>query len=200
MRLQPIAPNTLTPEQHELFERIHKLTGGEDRGFITSRADGAMLGPYNPMLHFSQFGGAVWGVITALTQHATLPSAVRELAMLVTGAHFSARYELYAHEQSGAKAGLPPAKIASLASGTKPSDLTAEESAAFDVAKALTGGGQLPESAYQRALTTFGQQGTAEQIYLIGTYCMVSILLNGYEVPMPERDDETAAAPKERNE
>ena len=190
MRLEAIPPTNFTPEQHELFERIQAIIGRQDRGFITARADGAMVGPYNPMLHFPQFGGALWGVITALTQHGTLPKTVRELVMLVTGAQFNARYELYAHEQSAAKAGLSPSKIAGLASGTKPSDLTAEESAAFDVAKVLVAGGQLAESAYQRALTTFGEQGTAELIYLIGTYCLVSVLLNGYDVPVPGRDAE----------
>ncbi len=192
MRLQPIPPSTLTPEQSELFDRIQQIAGGEDRGFVSSRVDGAMVGPYNPMLHFPQFGGALWAVITALTRHATLPAPVRELAMLVTGARFSARYELYAHEHSAAKAGLSQAKIASLASGTMPGDLTVEESVAFDVAKALTRGGQLAESTYQRALATLGKQGTAELIYLVGTYCLVSVLLNGYDVPVPERDEENS--------
>ena len=188
MRLQPIPPSDLTPEQHELFERIEGIISGEDRGFVTARADGARLGPYNAMLHFPQFGAALWGIITALTKHAILPEMIREVVMLVTGAHFSARYELYAQEQSAAKAGLSQSKIASLASGTRPSDLTSEESAAFDVAKALIGGGQLAESAYEQALSAFGRQGTAELIYLIGTYCLVSVLLNGYDIPVPGRD------------
>ena len=190
MRLQPIPPSEHTPEQHELFERIMGIISGEDRGFVTARADGAMLGPYNPMLHFPQFGGALWSIITALTKHATLPKTIREVAILVTGAHFSARYELYAHEQSAAKAGLSETKVASLASGTRPSDLTSEESVAFDVATVLVGGGQLAESAFQQALTAFGQKGTAELIYLIGTYCLVSVLLNGYDIPVPGRDTE----------
>ncbi len=81
---------------------------GIDRGFTMAREDGAMLGPYNPMLHFPQFGRAVWGVNAALTENTTLPKPIHELVILVTGARLSARYELYAHESP--RQGLDSAK------------------------------------------------------------------------------------------
>ena len=66
MRLQPILPTTFNSEQRELYDRIQAMTRGLDRGFTMARADGAMLGPYNPMLHFPQFGRAASGMNTAL--------------------------------------------------------------------------------------------------------------------------------------
>ncbi len=38
----------------------------------------------------------------------------------------------------------------------------------------------------QAAIKVFGDQGTAELFYLIGCYGMISVLLNGYDVPVPE--------------
>ena len=35
---------------------------------------------------------------------------------------------------------------------------------------------------------TFGQHGTNEMIYLVGLYSMVSTTLNGFNVPVPERE------------
>ena len=190
MRLQPIPPSGLNPQQRILFDWIQDLTKGKNRGFAMAREDGAMLGPYNPMLHFPQFGSAVWGVNAALSEHTTLPKPVHELVILVTGARFSARYELYAHEFVAEKAGLSKAKIAALAAGARPGDLTEEESIAFDVATALTRGAQLPESTYQMAISLFGEVGTGELMFLIGFYCLISVVLNGFEVPVPERDSD----------
>ncbi len=188
MRLRPILPAELSPEQRVLFDEIEQLTEGKDRGFTMARADGAMLGPYNSMLHFPQYGSAAWAMNTALTKHTTLTKPVHELVILVTGSRFSARYELYAHEFTAAKAGLSQSKISALAAGSRPADLTEQEGIGFDVATALSRGAQLPESTYQAALSAFGQAGVAELIYLIGFYCMISVLLNGFDVPVPGRD------------
>jgi hypothetical protein len=42
---------------------------------------------------------------------------------------------------------------------------------------------------YQQAVRLFGEEGTAEFIYLVGLYCMVSVTLNGFDVPVPEVDE-----------
>lgn len=191
MRLKPISPSELTAEQRPLFEQIKAQTDAHMHGFVKAQKDGALLGPFNPMVHFPQFGSAAWGVNVALSEHTTLPKPVHELAILVTGARFSARYEIYAHEAVAEQAGLSKAKIASLASGGRPSDLTESEAVAFDVASALTRGAQLPASTYQAAVAAFGEQGTAELIYLVGFYCLICVLLNGYDSGTPESEDDT---------
>ncbi len=190
MRLQSIFPSSLSPEQRPLFDRIQKFTQGQDRGFTMAREDGAMLGPYNPMLHFPQYGAATWGMIEALAHNTTLPKPVHELVILVTGARFGARYEIYAHEFTAGKAGLSEAKIASLAAGVRPDELTDEEAIGFAAASALVQGKQLPESTYEAGRRTFGDQGMGELIFLVGMYCLVSVVLNGFDVPVPGRDEE----------
>jgi hypothetical protein len=46
-----------------------------------------------------------------------------------------------------------------------------------------------PALIYQQAVRLFGEEGTAEFIYLVGLYCMVSVTLNGFDVPVPEVDE-----------
>jgi hypothetical protein len=70
----------------------------------------------------------------------------------------------------------------------KPADLTPDEALAFDVTHALVGGGTLPEPLYRLSVEKFGQHGTNELIYLVGLYCLVSMTLNGFNVPVPERE------------
>ena len=97
-------------------------------------------------------------------------------------------YEIYAHVLVAELRGLPDDKIATIVAGQRPSDLTREEAVAYDVASALVSGGVLPELTYRQSIAAFGEQGTAEFINLVGLYCMVSVTLNGFDVPVPEVD------------
>lgn len=75
-----------------------------------------------------------------------------------------------------------------MVANVKPSGMAIDESLAFDVAYSLCRGGILPEPLYRLAVTTFGQHGTNELIYLVGLYTMVSVTLNGFNVPVPEHE------------
>ena len=185
MRLVPIPPPQLDDAQRQLFDSIVSFTKAQHANFSFENHEGALIGPFNPMLHFPQFGKAAWGVNVALSENTTLPRPVHELVILLTGARFSSRYEIYAHEIVADGAGLAKDKVASLAAGGRPGNLTDDESIAFDVASVLTRGAQLPDSTYRAAVTAFGEQGVAEMIYLVGFYCLISVLLNGYDAAVP---------------
>ncbi len=145
-----------------------------------------MLGPWNPWLHEPKFGKPIWELTKALAFSPSLPPAVREVAILVTGAKFRAGYELYAHVISAEQRGLEDDKLATIVAGQRPVKLTREEGIAYDVASALVRGGVLPELNYRQAVKAFGESGTAELIYLVGLYCLVSVTLNGFDVPVPD--------------
>jgi 4-carboxymuconolactone decarboxylase len=111
---------------------------------------------------------------------------VHEIAILVTGAHFHSGYELYAHVLMAELRGLSDETISTIVAGQKPADLGADEATAYDVASSLVRGGVLPELVYGKAIERFGKEGAAELIYLVGLYCMVSMTLNGFDVPIPD--------------
>ncbi len=83
---------------------------------------------------------------------------------------------------------MPDERLATLVAGLKPNDLAKDEGVAFDVAYAPSRGGTLPEPLYRLAVATFGQHGANELIYLVGLYALVSTTLNGFNVPVPERE------------
>ena len=189
MRLQPIAPDAMSPELRSFHDDMAGEVAQHLKGFVSKRDDGALVGPFAPMLHFPQFGQPAWAYTKALIANSRLPKPAHEVAILVTGARFDSRYELYAHEHVAEQAGLSDAKIATIAAGQRPADLTEEEAAAYDVAAALTAGKQLPEGTYQRALRAFGPDQVAELVYLIGGYCLVSVLLNAFDISVPGREE-----------
>ena len=186
MRLPLLAPSKLSPEQRPLYEDMRKGIETNFKGFSAIDETGALIGPWNPWLRFPKFGGPVWALVKALSSAPSLPRPVREIAILVTGARFRAAYEIYAHVLVAELRGLPDEKIATIVAGQRPNDLTREEAVAYDLAAALVAGGVLPELTYAQAIKQFGEAGTAEFISLVGLYCMVSVTLNGFDVPVPE--------------
>lgn len=186
MRLPLIAPSDLGPDQKPLYDDMRTGIETNFKGFTAISDTGALIGPWNPWLRFAKFGGPVWELVKALSSSPRLPRPVREVAILVTGAKFRSAYEIYAHVLVAELRGLPDDKIATIIAGQRPSDLTREEAIAYDIASALVSGGVLPELTYRQAVAEFGEDETAELIYLVGLYCMVSVTLNGFDVPTPE--------------
>lgn len=187
MRLPLIPPADLTPEQKPLYESMRKGISGHFNAFVAERDDGALMGPWNPWLHEPAIGRAIWDLTLAMTANAVLPDNVRQVAILAVGARFDAAYEIYAHVAVAEREGMSAERLATLVADLKPGDLSKEEGVAFDVAHALGRGGTLPEPLYRLAVETFGQHGANELIYLVGLYMLVSVTLNGFDVPVPER-------------
>ncbi len=188
MRLPLISPDDLTSEQKSLYDDMRKGIASNFNAFKTEREDGALMGPWNPWLHEPAIGKAIWNLTLAMTANAVLPDNVRQIVILVVGARFDAAYEIYAHIAVAERERMSPERLATLVADLKPSDLAKDENVAFDLAYSLCRGGTLPEPIYQLAIDTFGQHGTNELIYLVGLYSMVSTTLNGFNVPVPERD------------
>lgn len=188
MRLPLIAPDQLTQEQKTLYEDMRKGISSNFNAFKTVREDGALMGPWNPWLHEPQIGKAIWDLTLAMTANAVLKDNVRQVAILAVGARYDAAYEIYAHIAVAEKEAMPLERLATMVADLKPTDLSKEESCAFDVAYFLSRGGILPEPLYRLAVQTFGQHGANELIYLVGLYALVSVTLNGFNVPVPERE------------
>jgi 4-carboxymuconolactone decarboxylase len=190
VRLPSIAPPDLSPEQRPVYEDMRAGIEKNFRGFKSIAENGALMGPWNPWLHDPKFGKPIWDLTLALSVSPSLPRTAREVAIIVTGTAFHSEYELYAHVIAAERRGLSDDKLAVIAAGQRPNDLTREEAVAYDVASALLHHGTLPEIVYRRAVEEFGQHGAAELIYLVGLYCLVSVTLNGFNVPVPESEAE----------
>ncbi len=186
MRLPTLPPDQLTPEQRALYDRNREQIAHGFTAFTTTRGDGALLGPWGVFLHEPPVGQAHYDVIAALTAMKRLSPSAKQVAIIVVGAHFRAAYELYAHAATAAEEGIDPAKIATLAAGGRPPDLTPEEACAFDVATALLGGGVLAGATYRAARDLLGQGALNELVLWIGTYAQVAITLNAFDVPSEE--------------
>ncbi|SHG25016.1 Carboxymuconolactone decarboxylase family [Kaistia soli DSM 19436] len=186
MRLRPLPPDSLSPALRSVHDTIVGLMVRKQPQIVAEDTDGALIGPFPAMLHFPAFGIPALQFLAAIGTEAKLPPPVRETAILTVGARLNARYELYAHEIMGAVAGLTEAQIATLAAGRRPADLSNEAGIAHDVANALLDGRILPASTFERATALLGREGTGELVFLIGGYALIAMVLNAFDMPVPE--------------
>lgn len=188
MRLTPIAPDTLDAERRAVHDTVVELMVRRQPQIVAQDAQGALIGPFSAMLHFPRFGVPALRFLAAIGTEARLSARVREVAILTVGARFTARYEIYAHEIMAAVAGLSESQIATLAIGGCPTDLAPEEAIAHDLASVLSRGQTLPASTYARAVALLGLDGVGELAFLIGGYCLISMTLNCFDVPVPNEE------------
>jgi 4-carboxymuconolactone decarboxylase len=189
MRLPLLPPASLSPVQKSLYDDMVDVIEKNFGELVARRRDGAPIGPFNAWLHFPQFGKPAWAFNRAMWEHSVLPAAIHQLVILVTAAKFGARYEIYGHEYFAGRAGLAEQKIATIVARERPSDLTDDERVAYDMAAALNRGGPLPETTYRAVLTTFGEQGLAEIVFLVGCFSMVGVTLNAFDASVPGREE-----------
>lgn len=185
MRIQPLRPDTLSPDIRYVHDQISNLIGHSQSQVNMRNAEGALLGPFPPMLQYPQFGVPALTFIRSLDNHAKLPKALREIAILTVGGMLGARFELYAHEIMAEAFGISPDIIATLAAGGNPQGLTAEEAIVHVLARILVKGHTVPDSTYKQAIKLLGQDDVAELFFLIGGYCFIATILNGFDIPAP---------------
>ncbi len=188
MRLPLIDPADFNPLQQALYDDMRAGIATGFNAFKTSDDDGKMIGPWNVSLYHPAVGKGSWELTKAVNAIGVLPANVKEVVILVVGGHYRAAYEIYAHVAVAERAGMPLERISALVSNTKPDDLAADENAAFDMALALCRGGPVPEPVWRQAVSTLGDLGTAQLVYLVGVYAFIAITLNGFDVPAPDRE------------
>lgn len=182
MRALPMLPEEMNPEVRFVHDEVYKMVTRIQGPVPMVNEQGALIGPFPPMLRFPQFGIPALSFVRSLDNHATLPNKVKETAILTVGAALNCSFILYAHEIMADHFGFPPESVAALSSGIRPSGLTIEESIAFEAAEVLAKGFVLSDSQYGHAVEVLGEQATAELIFLISAYAMLAMVLNGFDV------------------
>lgn len=182
MRVNPITPERMNPEVRYVHDEIIKIITTSQGPVSMINQQGALTGPFPPMLSFPQFGIPALSFVRSLDNYATLPKKVREVAILTIGAAYGARFELFAHEIMAKHFGFSSTAVASLAAGIRPAELNDEEAIAYEIATVLSKGRIVPDAAYNLAKEILGQDGLAELIFLVGAYTLLATILNGFDV------------------
>ena len=181
MRLPPPEAQDLTPDQQAYRDAV---TEGRP-GLID---DVWRRGPFGVWQHAPEIGQAALPLGGA-TRTASISPAVREVGILAAGVHHQAKFEFAAHRRIGVAAGLDGEALDRWANGGDPG-FTGDLDVAMRVSTTLVSTSRLPDALFEEAMATFGKQGLVELVSTVGYYCMVSLTLNAFEVPLVEGMDD----------
>ena len=181
MRLPPPEEGSLDAEQQAYREAV---TEGRKGMFD----DIWRRGPFGVWQHAPAIGQAALPVGTAVRQ-ASISPQVREIGILAAGVHFKAKFEFAAHKAIAVAAGLDPEAVDRMGRGEAPG-FEGENDLALRVATTLLETTRLPDELYTEAVDVFGEQGLVELVASVGYYCMVSLTLNAFQVPLAEGMDD----------
>lgn len=173
-RLPELAPEAMSPEQR----RIHDEIVAGPRGRIE--------GPHRAWLHAPGLADPAQKLGAYLRFASRLPPRLRELAILVTGAHYEAEYEWYAHVRFAHEAGIPEAVTEAIRRGETPELPDPAERLVHRAALELNRDRRLAQATFDEAVAVLGLATLVDLIGTVGYYGLVSLTLNAFEIPTPD--------------
>jgi 4-carboxymuconolactone decarboxylase len=173
-RFKPLTPETMTPEQKEVADRI---MAGPRKG---------MRGPFSALLRSPELADYAQKLGEYARFKTSIPPRLNELAILLTARHWTAQYEWYAHHRLAMQAGLAPDIAAAIAEGERPAAMGPEETIVYNFGHELIETGQVSDASYKAVVDKFGERGAIDLIGVMGYYSLVSMVLNVDRVPIPE--------------
>ena len=180
MRLPPLTEEQLAPAQRAVLEAIRQGPRGGALG---------LAGPFGVWVRAPSVGGPTQALGAAVRYATGLPDNVREVAICTVGVFHRASFEFAAHRALAEAAGVDSAALERLRAGEAPG-FRGDEDLAYRVAHHLLHEHRLSETLYAEARAAFGDTALIELVTTIGYYCLVSLTLNAFEIPLSPGMDE----------
>jgi 4-carboxymuconolactone decarboxylase len=151
------------------------------------RGDRVKLGgPFGVYMHAPEYGELTQQLGAFVRFKTSLPPRLSEFAILCTARLWRAQYEWHAHAPIAEKAGVKAEAIADLKAGRAPKKVAKDERAIYDFVQELYKKRRVSERTYQRLQGFVGDRGAVELTGLLGYYAGVSMILDVFNVPLPD--------------
>ena len=153
-------------------------------------------GPFGVYMHAPQYGEMTQQLGAFVRFKTSLEPRLSEFAILCTARMWRAQYEWHAHAPIAEQAGVKPEVIRDIKAGRMPKKAAKDERAIFDFVHELYKTRRVGERNYKRVQSFLGDRGTVELVGILGYYTAVSMILNVFNVPLPEGATPYFAEPK----
>lgn len=181
-RLSMVGPSGLSDEQQKLWDGLAATRGG---GLELTDENGHLVGPFNAWLHVPDLGRRLSSLGAHLRFETSIERRLSEVAICTVGAHWRSEFEFFAHAPMAVEHGVEPSVIEALRAGAVPRFDRDDERVVYEVATGLLIDRRVDDATYASAEAVLGEAGMVELVALIGYYCLISMLLNLFEVPLP---------------
>ena len=172
-RFTPLTEAAMTPRQRESYQAI-----------VSGPRKGAR-GPFNALLRSPEVADRVQKIGEYIRFQSSIPAALNEMAILITGRFWGAQYEFWAHSQLARTAGLPDAIIDAIAENRRPATMTDDQRIVHDFCTELFRDKAVSDATFKATVDRFGEQGVIDLIAASGYYSIVSMVLNVDRYPLP---------------
>ena len=153
-------------------------------------------GPFGVYMHAPQYGEMTQRLGAFVRFKTSLEPRLSEFAILCTARMWRAQYEWHAHAPIAEQAGVKPEAIRDIKAGRMPKKAAKDERAIFDFVQELYKKRRVSERNYKRVQSLLGDRGTVELVGILGYYTAVSMILNVFNVPLPDGTTPHFAEPK----
>ena len=153
-------------------------------------------GPFGVYMHAPQYGDLTQQLGAFVRFNTSVEPRLSEFAILCTARIWRAQYEWHAHAPIAEKAGVKPDAIRDIKAGRVPKKAAKDERAIYEFVQELYKKRRVSERTYKRVQAALGDKATVELVGILGYYTAVSMILNVFNVPLPEGAAPYFAEPK----
>jgi len=172
-RFPLLAQKDMTAAQQELYKR--RMVG--------PWAD--LRGPFNALMRNPALADRALDLGNHIRHGNSLSDALVELAILVTGRHWTAQYEWWAHYKRAKEAGLPMHIADAIAENKRPAEMSREEELVYDFSTELHRTQKVGDATWARAKEMFSEAQIMDLVATCGYYVLVSMILNVARAGIP---------------
>jgi len=154
-------------------------------------------GPFNINLRSPEMARLAGPLTDYLRFKSTaIPPKLKQIAIMLTARFWGGQYVWYSHRQQALDAGLSAAFIDAMAAGTRPANMTADETIVLDFCEQLLAARQVDDGNFKAMADRFGERGIVELVGLMGQYHTLSMLFAIDRYPLPEGAREEIERPR----
>jgi 4-carboxymuconolactone decarboxylase len=186
-RLPALSEETLDGEQRALLE---SMRSGPRGGRVQLR------GPFGVYMLAPKYGELTQQLGAHVRFNTAVEPRLSEFAILCTARMWRAQYEWHAHAPIAEKAGVKPETIRDLKAGRPPKKAAKDERAIYDFVQELHKRRRVSDRNYKRVQAVLGDRGIVELVGILGYYTGVSMILNVFNVPLPDDTEPYFPEPK----
>ena len=174
-RLDAPPLDAMTDEQRAMHDTVAK-----------QRSVGKVRGPFALLLNAPDIGNRVADMVNHFLSDTRVSHKLKELAIIAVARRYSARYEWFIHAPRAVRMGLAEETKEIIRAGKRPDFTDPEEALVYDLAVEMVETRNISDDSYAKAKDMLGEPALLELVSLIGFYVMIALVLNGYDVEVPD--------------
>jgi 4-carboxymuconolactone decarboxylase len=186
-RLPILTEDALDSDQRRLLEAMRAGPRG---------ARVQLRGPFGVYMHAPAYGELTQQLGAFVRFNTSLSPRLSEFAILCIGRLWRAQYEWHAHAPLAEQTGVKPQTVRDIKAGRAPKGAAADERAIFGFVQELHKRKRVSDRTYKRLHAFVGDRGMVELVGILGYYTGVSMVLNVFNVPLPDGAAPHFAEPK----